>query len=650
MNWDNVLKKPSKSHIPRWVILLIDLSICLFSFTVAHYLRHNFVLTPENYTALYAAIPVFLTVRFVSFYLTKTFHGIVRYSGTQDIIRIFVTLLGGSMVLVVTNVIANNLPAINHFIIPNSVVIIDFFISLVLMTSSRFAYKHLYKQITKSEGGANGNGIGKLNVIIYGAGDSGLITKRTLEQETKNRQRVIAFVDDNPSKAKKRIDGVPIYHTETHLEKLLRDNKVDEVIISIQNITKQRKKDIIEACLALNVKIKVIPPVEKWINGELSFSQFKKVNIEELLERDEIQLDLEKISENIKGKTIMITGAAGSIGSEIVRQLIPFYPNKLVLVDQAETPLYELEGRLKELFKHHGFSKTVDIIMADIRCHEKIEYIIANYKPDVIYHAAAYKHVPLMESNPDEAINTNVGGTKTLADLAVKYGISKFVMVSTDKAVNPTNVMGASKRIAEIYVQSLNNWEGNTTTRFITTRFGNVLGSNGSVIPLFKKQIAEGGPITVTHPEITRYFMTIPEACQLVIEAGNMGRGGEIFIFDMGQSVKIVDLAKKMIKLSGLTLGKDISIEFTGLRPGEKLMEELLNDSENTLPTHHPKITIAKIKPYHYEVIQEEVNALIELLNVRDTELIVRKMKQIVPEFISNNSVFTSLDVVKLPS
>lgn len=647
MNWDAVIKNPVKKHLPRWVILVIDLSICLFSLVLAQLLRHNFILTNEVINTMFDALPLFFAVRFLSFYTTKTYHGIVRYSGTQDIIRIFSTLLVGSVFFVVVNLFLISFRLSDHHIIPNSVVIIDFFISLVFMISSRFAYKYLYKRFYSGELHHNSNG--KTHVIIYGAGDSGLLTLRTLEQESRNRAKVIAFVDDNPTKAKKRIDGIPIYRYE-YLEKLVRDNKVDEVIISIQNISKQRKKDIIEACLALNTKVKVIPPVEKWINGELSFSQFKKVNIEDLLERDVIQLDCDKISQNIKGKTIMITGAAGSIGSEIVRQIIPFYPAKLVLVDQAETPLYELETELKEMFKHHGFSKTVDIIMCDIRNAEKMEYIISSYIPDVIYHAAAYKHVPLMESNPDEAIRTNVMGTKILADLAVKYSISKFVMVSTDKAVNPTNVMGASKRIAEIYVQSLNNWEGNTKTRFITTRFGNVLGSNGSVIPLFKKQIAEGGPITVTHPEITRYFMTIPEACQLVIEAGNMGNGGEIFIFDMGQSVKIVDLAKKMVKLSGLVLGKDISIEFTGLRPGEKLMEELLNDSENTVPTHHPKITIAKIKPYHFEIIAEEVTSLIQLTGSQNLELVVRKMKQIVPEYVSNNSVYSSLDIVKIPS
>lgn len=649
MKLEEMLLTPTKKHIPRWIILLIDLSICFFSFGVAFLLRYNFIITTDVYSVFYNALPVFIGIRLVTFYLTKTYHGIIRYSGTQDIIRIFTTLVAGTVLLFVANYITSLTSAEGFFLMPHSVIVIDFFIALVLMTSSRYAYKFLFRRINNTNDRTHSNG-DRLNVIIYGAGDSGLLTKRTLEEESKNRIKVVAFVDDNPAKAKKRIDGVPIYHTETHLEKLVKENKVNEVIISIQNISRQRKKDLIEACLALNIKIKVIPPVDKWINGELSVSQFKKVNIEDLLERDEIQLDLEKISENIKGKTILITGAAGSIGSEIVRQLIPFYPAKLVLVDQAETPLYELENQLKEKFKNHGYSKTVEIIMADIRSRQKMEHIIASYKPEVIYHAAAYKHVPLMEDNPEEAICTNVHGTKTLADLAVKYQIGKFVMVSTDKAVNPTNVMGASKRIAEIYVQGLNNSATNTSTKFITTRFGNVLGSNGSVIPLFRKQIDEGGPITVTHPEITRYFMTIPEACQLVIEAGNMGNGGEIFIFDMGKSVKIVDLAKKMIKLSGLTLGKDISIEFSGLRPGEKLMEELLNDSENTIATHHPKITIAKIKPYDYEVISEEVSALIALIKAHDMEILVKKMKQIVPEYISNNSVYSSLDVVKLPS
>ncbi len=648
MKLEEMLLKPTKKHIPRWIILLIDLSICFFSFGFAFLLRYNFEVDNSVYSKFYNAVLLLLGIRFITFYFAKTYHGIVRYSGTQDIIRIFTTLVAGTVILFIANYSSSQTSRDGTFLIPHSIIIIDFFIALVLMTSSRYTYKYLYRRIYATDKTQNTGD--KTNVVIYGAGDSGLLTKRTLEEEAKNRIKLVAFVDDNPSKAKKRIDGVPIYHTETHLEKLVKENRVNEVIISIQNISRQRKKELIEACLALNVKIKVIPPVEKWINGELSVSQFKKVNIEDLLERDEIQLDAEKISENIKGKTILITGAAGSIGSEIVRQLIPFYPLKLILVDQAETPLYELESQLKEKFKNHGYSKTVEIIMADIRSLQKMENIIANHKPDVIYHAAAYKHVPLMEANPEEAICTNVHGTKTLADLAVKYEISKFVMVSTDKAVNPTNVMGASKRIAEIYVQGLNNSPTNTTTKFITTRFGNVLGSNGSVIPLFKKQIAEGGPITVTHPEITRFFMTIPEACQLVIEAGNMGNGGEIFIFDMGKSVKIVDLAKKMIKLSGLTLGKDISIEFTGLRPGEKLMEELLNDSENTIPTHHPKITIAKIKPYDYEVISEEVSALIALIKVHDTELLVKKMKQIVPEYISNNSVYSSLDMVKLPS
>ncbi len=648
MKIDEMLINPTKKHMPRWIILLIDLSICFFSFGFAFLLRYNFELDNSIYTIFYSALPILLGIRLITFYFAKTHHGIVRYSGTQDIIRIFATLVVGTVLLLIANFISSKTSDTNTFLLPHSIIIIDLFIALVLMVSSRFAYKYLFRRISATERAQNHGD--KANLIIYGAGDSGLLTKRTIEEESRNRIKVVAFVDDNPSKAKKRIDGVPIYHTETHLEKLVKENRVNEVIISIQNISRQRKKELVEECLALNVKIKVVPPVEKWINGELSVSQLKKVNIEDLLERDEIQLDIEKISQNIKGKTILITGAAGSIGSEIIRQLIPFYPLKLILIDQAETPLYELEGELKEKFKNHGYSKTVEIIMADIRSLQKMENIIATYMPDVIYHAAAYKHVPLMEDNPEEAVCTNVHGTKTLADLAVKYKIGKFVMVSTDKAVNPTNVMGASKRIAELYVQGLNNSPTNTSTRFITTRFGNVLGSNGSVIPLFKKQIAEGGPITVTHPDITRYFMTIPEACQLVIEAGNMGKGGEIFIFDMGKSVKIVDLAKKMIKLSGLKLGKDITIAFSGLRPGEKLMEELLNNSENTISTHHPKITIAKLKPYDYEVISEEVSALISLIKAHNTELLVKKMKQIVPEYVSNNSVYSSLDLVKLPS
>jgi FlaA1/EpsC-like NDP-sugar epimerase len=393
---------------------------------------------------------------------------------------------------------------------------------------------------------------------------------------------------------------------------------------------------VVEKCLSYNTRVLNVPPISSWINGQLSFKQIKKVKIEDLLERDEIVLDKEKTYAQLHNKIILVTGAAGSIGSEIVRQIIHFNPQKIILLDQAESAIYDLVNELKE-FKQTSFEE----VIADIRNNQRMENVFKHFKPQIVYHAAAYKHVPLMEMNPSEAVSTNVGGTKIVADLAVKYAVEKFVFVSTDKAVNPTSVMGASKRAAEIYIQSL----GITTkTKFITTRFGNVLGSNGSVIPLFKKQIEKGGPITITHPEITRYFMTIPEACQLVLEAGCMGNGSEIFIFDMGKSVKIVDLAIKMIRLSGLTVGKDIEIVYTGLRPGEKLYEELLNNAENTLPTHNKHIMIAKVQPYNFENIKPEVLKLIELFETQDNIKIVKQLKSIVPEYISNNSIYESLD------
>ena len=380
-----------------------------------------------------------------------------------------------------------------------------------------------------------------------------------------------------------------------------------------------------------------MPPVKSWINGELSFKQIKKININDLLERDPIQLDLQLIRNELAGKVVLVTGAAGSIGSELIKQIIPFKPLKIILVDQAESPLYDLERDLNDDALAEGF----EVVIGDIRSESRMRRVFEHFKPQLVFHAAAYKHVPLMEHNPSEALLTNVWGTRILADLSAEFNVLKFVMVSTDKAVNPTNVMGASKRIAEMYVQSL----GQTcSTKFITTRFGNVLGSNGSVIPIFKKQIERGGPVTVTHPEITRYFMTIPEACQLVLEAGTIGLGGEIFIFDMGKSVKIIDLVRKMIKLYGLTVGKDIEIIYTGLRPGEKLYEDLLNDHENTMPTHHPQIMRATVQEFDFEHINNQVNELTTLFSSQNNFDIVSYMKTMVPEYKSNNSIFEKLD------
>ncbi len=638
MNWEKLFAF-SKSHVPRWVVLTIDLSICMAAYFMAFILRFNFQMGNDEVQQALRLAPLIFGIRLISFYITKTYSGIVRYTGTQDAVRIFIALTGGTLFLICCNLF--NYLFSEEVMLPSSIIIIDYLICLSAMTSGRLTFKMLYQQV-RSESPK------KTNVVIYGAGQSGIITKRTLDQDSKINYKVIAFMDDSSEKYGKRIDGVPIYRGQD-LSAVIERNRVDELVISIQNISKSRKREIIETGISYDIRVKNVPPVERWINGELNYRQIKKVNIEDLLERDPIELDKLEMSRHLRNKVVLVTGAAGSIGSEICRQVLSFYPKTVVMLDQAETPLYELENELVDKFwNNKDILSAIQICVGDIKNVNKLRRMFEVYKPDIVYHAAAYKHVPLMEQNPGAAVTTNVLGTKILADTAVEFGIERFVMVSTDKAVNPTNVMGASKRIAEIYVQSLNFSAFNNKTRFITTRFGNVLGSNGSVIPHFRKQISEGGPITVTHPEITRYFMTIPEACQLVLEAGNMGNGGEIYLFDMGQPVRIVDLAKKMIKLSGLTLGKDIQIEYIGLRPGEKIREELLSDSENTSPTHHPKITIGKIKPFEYSVISDEINQLITLLAEEDNECIVKKMKQVVPEFISNNSVYQALDGVKI--
>ncbi|MGB0431931.1 MAG: polysaccharide biosynthesis protein, partial [Bacteroidia bacterium] len=447
-------------------------------------------------------------------------------------------------------------------------------------------------------------------------------------------------LDDNETLSGKIIEGVPIVpYSDEEFGDIMSKYSIDELVLSVQKMSSERKQQIVDLCLQNNVRTKIIPSANKWVNGELSLSQIKKVRIEDLLERDPINIHNVNIKSEIEGKTVLVTGSAGSIGSELVRQIVKYYPSKVILYDQAETPLASFKLEMQNRFKYIKFK----FIIGDVRDKSRLENEFITESPDVVFHVAAYKHVPMMEENPNEAILTNVGGSKNLADLACKYDVDKFIMVSTDKAVNPTNIMGASKRIAEIYVQSLNYQKG-TKTKFITTRFGNVLGSNGSVIPLFRNQIENGGPITVTHPEITRYFMTIPEACQLILEAGTMGQGGEIFIFDMGKDVKIVDLAKKMIRLSGFEPEKDIKIKFTGLRPGEKIKEELLNTKENTLPTHHKKIMIGQVRKYEFDEVSKQISKLIEVGKEGDDHNAVLLMKTIVPEFVSNNSIFEKLD------
>lgn len=551
----------------------------------------------------------------------------VRYTGTKDIIRILSVLFVGSASLMLINFIS--LAIHDKYLIPISVLIIDFFVTAFVLSFSRLLLKNIFMEFNNPKKESD-------NVLIYGSGELALITKKAFDRNSKTKYRVVGFIDHHNKMKGSKIDGVKVYQLKD-LKKILDEKKVSVVIISDKGVSVTRKNYVIETCLSRDVEVKTIPNVSAWINGEFNINQLKNIRIEDLLERAEIKMNKDGIRKNLLNKTILVTGAAGSIGSEIVRQLTGFMPKKIVLFDIAESPLYDIELEVREKL---NFSN-IEIVIGDIRNEKLVDSVFNEYRPDYVYHAAAYKHVPMMESHPAEAISTNVNGTKIIADAAVKYSAMKFVMVSTDKAVNPTNVMGASKRIAEIYIQSLS---GSVSTKFITTRFGNVLGSNGSVIPRFRKQIESGGPVTVTHPDVTRFFMTIPEACQLVLEAGNMGEGGEIFIFDMGDSVKIINLAQKMISLSGLKPGRDIQIKVTGLRPGEKLYEELLANKENTLPTYHSQIMIAKVRQYAANEVSSEITTLIALAKNADKFEIVKKMKQIVPEFISKNSVFEVLD------
>jgi len=615
-------------QMPKWFILSIDLIICFFSLSLAYLLRFNFTLPEREIKLLPYVLTYVVAIKAIIFIIAKTNAGIIRYTSTRDSIRILVAVMISNFIFSVVNLIPFYFFD-GMFLIPFSIIIIDFITSIFVLTAFRIVVKIAYLEL-------NNPSSKKTNVIIFGAGESGVIAKRAIDRDAGSKYKVLAFLDEDTQKAGKKIEDVPIYSIN-ELEGLLKTNTVAHLILSIQGLKPEKKKDIIETCLSYNTKVLNVPNVSDWINGELSFKQIKKVNIEDLLERDIIKLDEEKVKKDLAGKVVLVSGAAGSIGSEIARQIANLMPQKLILLDQAESQLFYLERDLQSKYNHCPF----EIIIGDIKCQRNMDNLFRDYKPDYVFHAAAYKHVPLMENNPGEAVLTNVYGTKLLADLSVKYGVSKFVMISTDKAVNPTSVMGASKRIAEIYVQALNQ---KGETKFITTRFGNVLGSNGSVVTLFKKQIEKGGPVTITHPDITRYFMTIPEACQLVLDAGSIGNGGEIFIFDMGLSVKIIDLAKKMIKLTGLTLGKDIQIITTGLRPGEKLYEELLNREENTLPTHHPQIMIAKVRVYDLNSISNDIDILIDDSKSKDKLTIVRKMKQIVPEYKSNNSVFEQLD------
>lgn len=614
--------------LPSSVILIFDICCVFIAAILAVFIRGNIGLPSKLTIDDYLIAPFMIVlIRSLVFLAFGTHRMVVRYTDTKNLLTIFFASVIGSLILFMINFFMDfkGLPRI----IPTSIIYIELPITIAFLIFYRIQFKAYYLETinpTKL----------KRNVVIFGAGESGIVTKRVFDRDQISKYNVVAFFDEDPNKIGMTLESLKVLPF-SQLSDFFAKNNISIIIISIQNLPAAKKNEITEIALLHDVKVLVVPPVLKWINGELSFKQIKQIKIEELLEREPIQMDQSLVSPEIYGKTIWITGAAGSIGSEIVRQLLSFRFKKLVLIDNAETPTFFLTN----FCNSQNYSGSIDILLMDITDKKRIEKVMQEETPDIIYHAAAYKHVPVMEENVGAAIKTNVEGTKNLADLAVQYKVDKFVMISTDKAVNPTSVMGASKRIAEIYVQSLNFEQPHT--KFITTRFGNVLGSNGSVIPLFRKQIEKGGPLTVTHPDITRYFMTISEACQLVITAGAMGDGGEIFIFDMGESVKIYDLAVKMVKLSGLTLGKDINIEFTGLRPGEKLYEELLANKENTKQTTHEKIMIANVIRYPYDEVVNKVESLIRMQD-EDPLQIVKKMKEIVPEFYSQNSTFAVLN------
>ncbi len=621
---------------PRWGVLLIDLILCLMALAMGYLLRFNFNVPQHEVDLLLPVLPLFLGIRLASFLVAGTHRLMVRHTNTDDARLLFITTVGGSAALAVASLLRYYFID-GLYVLPRAVIVIDFLATAMLLIGVRIAFKLRYLR-------KQGSGKNVVRVIIHGAGEAGLITKRTLERASTLRYDVVGFVDDDPRSTGRTLEGAPVYHADK-LPVLLAGGAVDQVIIAIADPDPEHRRKVVDSCMAAGVRVLTIPPVQDWINGQLSAGQIQEVRIEDLVGRAVIQLDQAGVQALFAGKRVLVTGAAGSIGSELVRQLATLGVEKLVLVDLAESAIYDLDMELQG----KGLGRGVSTVIGDVRDRNGLERIFTEHRPQVVFHAAAYKHVPLMEAQPGEAIATNVMGTRNAAELACVLGIEKFVLISTDKAVNPTSVMGASKRVAEMLVNAM---PAGCTTQFITTRFGNVLGSSGSVIPLFRKQIEAGGPVTVTHPEVTRFFMTIPEACRLVLEAATMGHGGEIYVFDMGEPVRIADLAEKMIRLSGMEPAMadeepdagHIRIVYSGLRPGEKLYEELLATAENTLPTHHPRILIGQVRSTDAETVRAGVQQLIELLGTSATDEQVKQMKRLVPEYRSHNSAFSSFD------
>ncbi len=623
-NFRNRVIRLFRNHsLPRWLVFVIDVSTVFLSFFIAYILRFNFVLDDFRKELAIPQALIVLGVYSLFMIVFKSYAGLIRQTTIKDTFNIFLTSTVSFLVVLSITLMARSYSWPTVYVIPLSIILIHYGILTVILAFFRIFIKMFYEFAsgTTNEG---------KNVLIYGSGELGVIVKRVISGDPRSGYRLKGFIDDNRKLQGKKVDGVPVMSLDILKNGYIKKEGIRAFIFAINNIDHLKKKEVLEEVINTGLDVLETPPLETWLNGQLGVGQLQKVRLEDLLGREPIRLNLERIEQGLSGKTILVTGAAGSIGSEMVRQLTRFSVKRLILVDQAETPVYYLGNELREKFPECPYK----IIVGDVTMPGKMEFIFKKYRPQVIFHAAAYKHVPVMEGQPHEAFRVNVGGTKLITELAIKYEAEKFVFVSSDKAVNPTNVMGATKKICELLVQAQSQ-RSSIKTQFVTTRFGNVLGSNGSVIPLFKKQIEAGGPVTVTDPSITRYFMTIPEACQLVLEAGFMGRGGEIFVFDMGKPVKILDVARHLIKLSGLEPEKDIKIIFTGLRPGEKLYEELFSDNEPKLPTYHPKINIAKVEPDDYTMILNKVDKILAHIYDLQGREIIESMQEMIPRYVS---------------
>ena len=617
-----------KNHsLPRWLVLILDSATVFFSFLVAYMLRFNFEVSSLSISTVFRQSYLVLFVYVVFILVFKSYSGMIRHTTIRDTYKIILTNFSALAVLSLVTFLSRKNEWSFLFNIPISILLIHCGAVTILLFLFRVFVKLFYEFASSSSHD-------RKNVLIYGSGEMGILVKRLIEGDPKNLYRLKGFIDDDKKIQGKNLDGYPVYSRQVLTKDFIEDEDVKVFIIAINNIAPAKKKEVIESMIQFGCDILDTPSFDTWMNGHLEVKNLKKVKFEDLLGRDPITLDLEKIQEGLIGKTILVTGGAGSIGSEIARQLTRFNTRQLIIVDQAETPSFYLGEELKSKLPDCNFR----IVIGDVTRQEYMEEIFRKYKPDIVFHAAAYKHVPMMELHPHEAFRVNVGGTKIISDLAIKYKVEKFVMISSDKAVNPTNVMGATKKICELLVHSQSKRKG-IKTQFITTRFGNVLGSNGSVIPLFNKQIADGGPVTITHPDITRFFMTIPEACQLVLEAGFMGNGGEIYVFDMGEPVKVLDVAINLIRLSGLEPHKDIKIKVVGLRPGEKLYEELFSMDEPMIHTHHPKISIAQVASYDFETLISKIDLILGSLNKMSETKVIEEMLEIVPGYTTNKAL-----------